>query len=40
MHTITIFLPDSPVILSIMLGITGLVIFKVAYKIIELIPGM
>lgn len=39
-QTINIYLVNSVIIMLMLGAISGVIIFKVAYKIIELIPGM
>lgn len=39
-YQILVYLPDSTLVGVILVALLGLLIFKLVYKLIELIPGM
>lgn len=40
MHDIVVYLPYSPITVISLGAVVGLLLFKVIYKLVELIPGM
>lgn len=39
-YTITLYVLDDPISVGIIMSIGGVLLFKILYKLIELIPGM
>lgn len=39
-YTLTIYIINSPIVTGMLACIMGIIIYKIAYKLVELIPGM